>query len=370
MICFESFRGGQRTLNAPEDSGAGALRYRALSIGSAVSSELSSAGLLLRVHSVFASTVNLDVVGSGKQVALRGPSGSLYPHAVALEWPLDFRNWQLTAGSPAQLADGSLRMRGRQFALAVDLNGAHRRPLRSLPAIGRLTSLCRACSARVAAIQAAAAHDLRLDALLGLGRAMTKPGQSLQKAALALGSSARTLGCLPNCAVGMPFRPGSAARLPLWQSVSALVGLGNGLTPAGDDFLCGFLAAARTRCLAAAQGSGLLETLCAAVEGNLAATGEVSASLLKWAILDHWPEPLLDLADAIAVDRWVEALRAVDDLCRFGHASGADMASGFLFGLYVLSERAQVALDGATSAAVETPGTCPCDDCALGMRLS
>jgi hypothetical protein len=200
----------------------------------------------------------------------------------------------------------------------------------------------------VAAIQTAAAHDLRLDALLGSGRAMTKSGQSLQNAALALGSSARTLACLPNRAVGTPFRPGFATRRPpLWQSVSALVGLGNGLTPSGDDFLCGFLAAARTRCLAAAQGSGLLETLCAAVEGNFGATGDISASLLRWAILDHWPEPLLDLADAIAVDRRAQAFRAVDDLCRFGHASGADMASGFLFGLYALPERAQVASDGA-----------------------
>jgi hypothetical protein len=297
---------------------------------------------------VDASSVNLEVAGSGKQVALRGPSGSLYPHAVALEHRLDFRTWQLTAGSPARLADGSIRMRGRQFALAVDLHGAQRRPLRSLPAIGRVTSLCRGCATRVAAVQAAAAHDLRLDALLGLGRAMTKPGQSLQNAALALGSSARTLACPPNRAAGTLFRPGLAARrTPLWQSVSALIGLGNGLTPSGDDFLCGFVAAVRTRCLAAAQGSGLLEALRAAVEGNLGATGDISASLLRWAILDHWPEPLLDLADAIAVDRHAQALRAVDDLCGLGHASGADMATGFLFGLHALPERAQVAPGGA-----------------------
>jgi hypothetical protein len=86
-------------------------------------------------------------------------------------------------------------------------------------------------------------------------------------------------------------------------------------------------------------GGELLGALCLAVEENLGSTGEISASLVRSMIQGHWPEPLLDLADAIAADRESEALRALEDLCRLGHSSGTDIATGFLFGLEALPDR-------------------------------
>lgn len=311
-------------MNSSTAPGAGERRYRALSIGSAIWRELSSPELPLRVHSVFPSSVNLEVIGTRKHVALSGPSGQVYPHAVALERPGDFRTWRLVPGGRARFAQGSIRMHGREFPVAVDLNGAVRRLSRSLPAIGRFTAACGACAARLAGIQAREQHDLRLDALLRRELRIAKVGETLRQGALALGASAEASARIPDRV---------AERSALWRSVASLVGLGNGLTPSGDDFLCGFIAAVRARCSEGTEGGGLLQTLCAAVEANLGATSEISASLLRWMILDHWPDPLLDLADAIAANREPEALRALEDLCRLGHSSGADIATGFLFGL-------------------------------------
>ena len=110
--------------------------------------------------------------------------------------------------------------------------------------------------------------------------------------------------------------------------VSSLIGLGPGLTPSGDDFLCGFMAAVCAR-----DDQKLFASLAHDIEDNLARTGEISSSMLRWMLLGYWPDPLLDLAEAIAEDREEEAWDAFYRLCDIGHSSGADLAAGFLSGL-------------------------------------
>lgn len=312
-------------------------RYRASSVGFAAWGELSVPGVSLSVHSVFASSVNLEVGESGRLVALTGPSGRVYPHAVVLERPVDFRTWRLATGSSVRLVEGFVRMDGQGITVAVDLNRALRGFPRSLPPIVRFTNICHTCAARLAELQAREQFDLRLDALRDPGRPVPKEGEALRQAALALGASVRTLACADEPG----FCPDSRARLAdIRSSVSSLVGLGTGLTPSGDDLLCGFISAVRARfCGEPHSGGELLGSLRLAVEENLGSTGEISASLLRSMIQGHWPEPLLDLADAIAADRESEALHALEDLCRLGHSSGADIATGFLFGLETLPDR-------------------------------
>jgi hypothetical protein len=310
------------------DDHRGEARYRAVSIGSAATCELSAPGVALRVHSTFASSVNLEASGSGRLIALSGPSGWVYPHAVVLECSVDFRTWGLERGSSARVTEGSIRMDG---GLTVDLKDARRRLPRSFPRIDRFTSICRSCASRLTKIQDGMQFDLTLDALLDLRRPVTKEGETLRQAAIALGASARL--------VQFPERARGAVT-DMRLSVSSLVGLGAGLTPTGDDFLGGFMAAVRARFGGEFEaGASLLGELCAAVEENLASTGDISASLLRYTIRNYWPEPLLNLADAIAADRQFEALQALEDLCRLGHSSGADIATGFLFGLRALPGR-------------------------------
>jgi hypothetical protein len=250
---------------------------------------------------------------------------------------MDFRTWRLAPGGSARLAEGLLWMDGRGITVAVDLNCARRGLPRSLPPIVRFTDVCHTCATRLAEIQAGRQFDLRLDALRDPGRPVPKEGETLRQAALALGASARALAC-----AGEPgFCPDARAGLAdIRSSVSSLVGLGAGLTPSGDDLLCGFISAVRARfCGEPHAGDELLEALCLSVEESLGSTGEISASLVRFMIQGHWPEPLLELADAIAAGREYDALQALEDLCRLGHSSGADIATGFLFGLEALPDR-------------------------------
>jgi hypothetical protein len=115
--------------------------------------------------------------------------------------------------------------------------------------------------------------------------------------------------------------------------VHALAGLGGGLTPAGDDFICGALFAAWAGLLPSPSGRG------AGGEGELVAqiadhaasrTTTLSAACLRAAArgecmaLWHSLFEALRSSDASALRSAVESLLAV------GHTSGADALAGFI----------------------------------------
>ncbi len=299
-------------------------RVGALSIGAAASTALSAAGATLRVHSVFRSTMNLEVRGSDTLVALTGPAGVSYAHAVVLDRDEDFRAWPHPVGSAGCIDGSFIRLHDRGNRRVVDLCRARRRPARVLPVVVGLGGAGRACVTGLSGFQADRGCDLLLRGLVSgaaaapgaTAAAATPMGEALRRSAAALGTAA--------CGDGAPAE---AVR----RAVLSLVGQGTGLTPSGDDFLCGFLAAAR--CAAPL----LAATLSAAIEVSIRSTGDISASLLRGALRGHWPVPLADLADALAADHAFDARRALGDLCGLGHSSGADIATGFLYGLHVLT---------------------------------
>jgi hypothetical protein len=109
------------------------------------------------------------------------------------------------------------------------------------------------------------------------------------------------------------------------------------LTPSGDDFLCGFLCAAG--CVA---GESWASALGGAVEAGLYATGAISASFLDCAARGFFPSDLHAAAAAIAEDDESAAAAAIGRVCAYGHSSGADSATGFLYGLAVSAARAAI----------------------------
>ena len=355
MIFSESCRETRRALRSMRAPGRSEVRYRAVSIGSAAHAELSAPGVQLRVHSVFASALNLEAVGTGRHVVLTGPAGRLYPSAVSLDSPVDFRAWRLLPGSHAWLVEGSICMQSQQFVV-LDLNDARRRLSRALPTIDAFTKVCSACARRLAAIQARQRHELTIDALLRGGPPLSPLAAVLRQRTLALSAATRAFARSPEPRTATPRRCGNGAqRRAIEECVSGLVGLGPGLTPSGDDFLSGFVAAIRARRLEGTRGGALQKAICAAVKKNLGWTSDVSAALLRCMLLDHWPDPLLDLAEAIAADREPDALQALEDLCRLGHSSGADIATGFLFGLKAVPRRGIETRDSRRS--VRAPST-------------
>lgn len=107
----------------------------------------------------------------------------------------------------------------------------------------------------------------------------------------------------------------------LIEVVGPLVGLGPGLTPAGDDFIAGLAAALYW------SGNGAL--LAPHMPAWAARTTDVSRWLLLDSLDGQINAPLCDLAQSLASDR---AVPSADAVLKLGHTSGTAMILGLLAG--------------------------------------
>ncbi|WFE76614.1 DUF2877 domain-containing protein [Roseinatronobacter sp. S2] len=108
----------------------------------------------------------------------------------------------------------------------------------------------------------------------------------------------------------------------LRRGTGELAGLGQGLTPAGDDFLCGLMLALN---VAHPAPSILCQTITAQA---LRATTTLLGAFLRAAAAGHampqWHRLLAEGASPSA--------QGVADILRYGHSSGGDSLAGFLWG--------------------------------------
>jgi hypothetical protein len=111
----------------------------------------------------------------------------------------------------------------------------------------------------------------------------------------------------------------------------ALVGLGPGLTPAGDDVLAGAL-------VTCAQLGHPLPALVAGVRDRAGATTTLAADLLAHAGAGRAAPPVLGLVDALVGTRPVGPALAA--LLALGSSSGHDTATGVLIAAGALLDRA------------------------------
>jgi hypothetical protein len=118
------------------------------------------------------------------------------------------------------------------------------------------------------------------------------------------------------------------------NAVAKLVGLGPGLTPAGDDFIIGWLAGLALQANSRTELE-LLQAMCIGIEQLRHATTSVSSQHLDDACALMFSERLSDLCVAIArgapptaLDMRLRAQLAV------GATSGADAAAGLMFALF------------------------------------
>jgi hypothetical protein len=117
------------------------------------------------------------------------------------------------------------------------------------------------------------------------------------------------------------------------RQVAQLIGLGPGLTPAGDDFIIGWLAGLTLRAGTPPQRE-FLQDLCAGIAPLGRATTSVSRQHLADACALAFSERLADLCLAIGEAVHGAALAsAVAALVQVGASSGADAAAGVLFAL-------------------------------------
>ncbi len=140
-------------------------------------------------------------------------------------------------------------------------------------------------------------------------------------------------------AIVAPLLPGLAVAARSHDADGALrlaarlVGLGGGLTPAGDDFLIGWLAGLTLIAASPAQ-LAFLQAIRAGLSGLRRATTSISAQHLADACALMFSEHLSELCLAIAqgAPRAVLAERVAAQLA-VGATSGADAAAGLLFAL-------------------------------------
>ncbi|AXH96853.1 DUF2877 domain-containing protein [Ornithinimicrobium avium] len=134
---------------------------------------------------------------------------------------------------------------------------------------------------------------------------------------------------------GLALRPGRADLGPLAAEalhdpvpgVAALVGLGPGLTPSGDDVLCGMLL------VLGAAGHPDRAALADAVRGSLHRTTALSATLLRDALDGYAVPPVRDLLAAAQHgpgpgDGGAGLTVLARAVTRIGHSSGSDLLVG------------------------------------------
>ncbi len=120
----------------------------------------------------------------------------------------------------------------------------------------------------------------------------------------------------------------------LLQEANALVGLGEGLTPSGDDFLGGLLFCVNT-IQRLYPGFINLDSSEQAlfIESTRQRTHLISFTLLKDLTNGQAVEPLHELIHSVLSDQPPESIRPVSCLTQIGHSTGWDLLTGVLTGL-------------------------------------
>ncbi len=107
-------------------------------------------------------------------------------------------------------------------------------------------------------------------------------------------------------------------------TLSRLLGLGIGLTPSGDDFLCGVLAGLH---LAGKDGHSFTQFLRSMIAARLSDTIDISAAFLSCALENQFSLPVNSLCCPLTPE---EILSSFEEI---GHSSGTDTLCGILWSL-------------------------------------
>jgi Protein of unknown function (DUF2877) len=117
--------------------------------------------------------------------------------------------------------------------------------------------------------------------------------------------------------------------------VHDLVGLGEGLTPSGDDFLIGLLAVLHvTGCFPSLCSPVVRERFCQCVRLG---TSQLSGEFLHCALEGHFSEPVAMLVRALCTRETGAWQGYATTLAAVGHSSGVDTMVGIAFGCRLLA---------------------------------
>jgi hypothetical protein len=274
-----------------------------------------------RVHSAFGRACNIET-RTGELVTLLAEELGNVPHGIRLAGPVaPFQSW-LIAGQNAILDTRALFV--PDAGITVDLSGA---------AVGRgavaAVSMDLGSMGPGATTIAIALRDLRatlVERAPEQGFAPLLAAPAAARSAVERAVATRLSRTLPMLARATERRDVTA----IAGAAAGLVGLGPGLTPSGDDFIAGYLAALWSRAGFESGIEAMLPSLADALAPLFQHTNAISRQMLSDAAQGRFAEHLIDVTRAVAgtgdvVDATAQALAS-------GHSSGADTVCGLLFG--------------------------------------
>jgi hypothetical protein len=292
------------------------MRLNAITLGYAVPARTFNAS----IRSTFRSAANLKLEGDWELLTLVASSEADVPRGIRVDTPDGFTFEDLRVAQPVICRDGIVRF--GNASLEVDLRRAQRWDFD--------LSTCKfeRRSPRVFAAWQFAWRKLN-DRQLASGAEMV--GSHLLHPQAAQGSAT-----VRRLADGMTLLLRATASYDLSAStaVSPLIGLGQGVTPTGDDLLVGYIAGLwctigndeKRREYASILGKTLIDL------GRK--TTDISRSYLYHAGLGRVSSRLAGLAEAVCKGMDASELDAIANAAMsVGHTSGMDAVTGLLLGL-------------------------------------
>lgn len=277
-----------------------------------------------KVHSVFQSAANLCLSNDGRLITLVGSDEGDLPQGIRLNTPPGFSFAGLHVGELLTCRDGFLRL--DSLSLTVDLCQAR-------------TWKCDLPSLNI---------DLSIPSMESAWKSVR---QALNKRQLLSGAEIvaddllRSDGIQPRA--GVPRKTRDAMQglvqatlrydLTIASShVRALIGLGPGLTPSGDDLLAGYLAGMWCVVRERHEHEQFISSLGRRVVRLAHHTNDISRTYLYHAAQGQVSSRLANLAEAICREENADRLLDIAEASmQVGHTSGMDTVTGLLMGLTV-----------------------------------
>jgi len=286
----------------------------AFSIGSRVPRRFAQA----RIHSVYPHACNIELADGTLVTLLAAHAGNI-PHGIRCLLPpgSNFQTW-LRRGERSA-ADGAL-VRVFQSAVTIDLAAAW----------------CWRCQINADVLD----PDASGQALLSVRRVLRELAPASGFAPLVLNHTQpllaleqatrrRLMRALPALAQAMSRLDGIGAT----QALRQLAGLGPGLTPAGDDFIVGYMAGMYARRAAEPRQRAFVHELSATVMEFAAQANLISRQYLLNAAAGEFSERLSQVVGALTACDVRRSEQSAARLLHIGHSSGADSLVGLLFSL-------------------------------------
>jgi hypothetical protein len=278
------------------------------------------------VHSIFQSSINLRLNKVNRLITLFASSEGELPQGIRLDAPTDFTFEKLQTGEPAVCRDGILRF--KNTSLTVQLRGARRWKC-DLPSL-----------------MVDASNPVMLPAWNLVWEALNKR-QRLSKSEIIAEDffspgESESASVSHNAGKAMHDLLQAARRYeaPHRDAVSALIGLGPGLTPSGDDLLIGYMAGLWSTVHDRNERLQFISSLGKMIIRLSRMTNDISRTYLLHAVRGQVSSWLANLAEAIGYGEPPERLLEIAETAmRVGHTSGMDAMTGMLVGLAVWGDK-------------------------------